>query len=73
MKEQVAQFKADVKRKVGSLARFALLTNVEQYDLRKHLARIENNKGIYLTKFNSDKELKKLYSQLNKLKEWKKN
>lgn len=64
MKEQVKKFKAKVKAKHKTLARFALHIGVTDKELRKLLQRIAKNNGIYITAFNGQVELEKLKEKL---------
>lgn len=66
MKAEVNKFTSQVKRKHGTIRKFAISIGMDDYALRKLLARIRNNSGKYVTSndFDSAEELKRLKSLL---------
>ena len=63
-KREVAIIKAKMKKKHGTIAKFAYHYNLNDYELRKLLARIAINTGKYLTDFNPEKEINHLNEML---------
>lgn len=68
MKHEVNKFTKAVKRKHGTIRKFADSIGMDDYALRKLLARIRMNSGKYVTSsdFDSVQELKRLKSLLTK-------
>ena len=59
-KTEIKVLKRDIKRKFGSISRFAKLSNLNEYEFRKLLQRIENNRKKYAINFDPDQELERI-------------
>lgn len=59
MKQKVNKLSAAIRRKFGSISRFAKTIGVPVNDVYASFAKIRMNSGKYVTKFDSKKELEK--------------